>query len=505
MTGDCRKVLRDLPANSVDAIVCDPPYGLATHTTEDIEAALTSWLSRKRHKTKKKGFMGKQWDGFVPGPETWRACRRVLKPGGYVLAFAGTRTMDLMAIAIRLAGFELRDTMQHLHGDCPWVLGWVQSQGFPKNMDIGKAIDKKLKKKRKVVGQRRGQGNIPNDRGKWGLKPNTPVDVTLPASQEPLDWHGYGTNLKPSIEPILLARKPLDGTVAENVLKWGTGGLNIDGCRVGTDTVTINTWDDGSKPFGHGAGHPYTGRQTTGRWPSNVLLQHSPGCRCVGTKQTTTETKHKDAGVNIASSGTVELWECVDGCPVKMLDEQAGVRTSGTLSPSNNVKATTGCAGGSQPNRVKHTFTANTGAVSRFFYCSKASRRERELGLHDFPGRNVNDGRDTSIDNPYQRGDTVRHNTHTTVKPVDLMRYLVRLVTPPDGVVLDPFTGSGTTGVACMLEGFDFLGVEREEEYAEIAKARIRFARRHPRAFRVKTHKAKVTVPTKPKRTLWDR
>lgn len=664
MTGDCRDVLRDLPANSIDAIVCDPPYGLAAHTTEDIEAALTAWLSRKRHKTKKKGFMGKEWDGFVPGPETWRACRRVLKPGGYVLAFAGTRTMDLMAIAIRLAGFELRDTISYLFGS-----------GFPKGHDISKAIDRKLKKKRKVIGQRRGQGNIPNDRGKWGLKPNTPVDVTLPASQKAFDWQGFNVALKPAHEPIILARKPLDGTVAENVLKWGTGGLNIDGCRVGTDTVTINTWDDGSKPFGGGAGHPYTGRQTTGRWPSNVVLQHSDGCRCAGTKKIDggrTDTRPEgDAGrgdktqwrfrptaqtrrgyADPDGTETTEQWECVDGCPVKMLDEQSGYSHSGSGSggiwaPSTGKPAGPqhGDAGTAsrffeqfthnddlilhttmevinkwnqeiastvakysnqiekhvdsvlnavvtsvvpgvnlssdlkehsihvtQPElkiisaiaiatilslengywpecgREKHSqnkclvkfvdLCAQTGtmkiminhlklngsavpvtlkitsqnmvhgdqALARFKYCAKASRRERELGLHDFPSKNVNDGRGTSIDNPYQRGDTVRHNTHTTVKPVDLMRYLVRLVTPPNGMVLDPFTGSGTTGIACMLEGFDFFGVEREEEYAEIARHRIRFARRHPKAFRVKTKQTKQhDEPKKPEKTLWDR
>ena len=233
--GDVIEVLRDYPDESFTACFCDPPYGLK--------------------------FMGKEWDHGVPASPYWAEILRVLKPGAVLMAFSGTRTWHRLDVAIEDAGFELFDTMMWLHG-----------QGMPKSLAIDKAIDKEAGAERKVIGQRKGQGSIPNDRGKWGLKPNTPVDITLPATDAAKTWDGYGINLKPSFEPILLAHKPRNTTFAQTAIEHGSSALNIAGCRIpSAESYTINTWDDGAKPFGDGAGHPFTSRQQSGRWPANVI------------------------------------------------------------------------------------------------------------------------------------------------------------------------------------------------------------------------------------------
>lgn len=374
-------------------------------------------------------FMGKQWDQCVPGADYWRACLRVAKPGAYLLAFGGTRTAHRLACAIEDAGWELRDCV------C-----WLYGSGFPKSHDVSKAIDRELGAVREVVGTRYtatgqlGEGNnflTANSRSPY-------VDVTAPATQAAQPWEGFGTALKPAVELIYLARKPFKGTVAQCVLEHGCGGLNIDGCRI----------EGQAKPFGNGTkrtsgimgeSEPRGPWEPTalGRWPANLAL---------------------------------------DERAAEMLDAQTGELTSGALSPANSCKATTGWAGGSQANRVKSSFQPSSGGASRFFYTGKASRSEREAGLERFTPAIVNDGRDTPIDNPYQRGDTLRKCTHPTVKPISLMRWLVRLVTPPGGTVLDPFAGSGSTGVASVLEGARFIGVELSPEYAELATARIAHA-----------------------------
>jgi hypothetical protein len=224
-----------------------------------------------------------------------------------------------------------------------------------------------------------------------------------------------------------------------------------------------------------------------------------------------THTLGRKCGYSENGNETIEAWACVPWCPVRMLDEQTGTLKSGSLSPTNNVKATTGWSGGSQANRVKSTFEANTGSGSRFFYTAKPSRREREVGLHGCESKNVNDGRKTSIDNPYQRGDSIRLNIHPTIKPVALMQYLVRLVSPPGRAnVLDPFCGSGSTGIACMLEGKNFFGIEKEAEYVEIARKRIQHAKNNPEDFSRKKAKPKTKRvkkskrPTTPQRSLWN-
>ena len=297
--GDCLEVLRSMPDCSVDSIVTDPPYGLS--------------------------FMGKKWDYDVPSVDVWVECLRVLKPGGHLLAFAGTRTQHRMAVRIEDAGFEIRD-----------MIAWVYGSGFPKSLDVSKAIDKAAGAEREVVGRKAVTRVMDGSDLVGGNVRAGFVSVTAPSTDAAKEWQGWGTALKPALEPITVARKPLIGTVAENVLQHGTGAINVDG-----------------------------GRVEGGRWPANFIHDGSE--------------------------------EAID-----LLKDSA-----------------------------------------RFFYCAKASKADRG------------------------------ENHHPTVKPTDLMRYLCRLVTPPNGIVLDPFNGSGSTGCAAVLEGFQYIGIEREAEYIAISEKRI--------------------------------
>lgn len=382
--GDCRDVMRSLPADSVDAIVSDPPYGLA--------------------------FMGKEWDHGVPGVEFWTEALRVAKPGAHLVAFGGTRTFHRLAVAIEDAGWEVRD-----------CLSWLYGSGFPKSLDIGKAIDKAAGVEREVVGVKRGTAADPSTGRKdmpgkaTGVKQiGIDVPVTRPATDAAKQWDGWGTALKPAWEPIVLARKPLVGTVAANVTQYGTGGLNVDGCRIGfaseadeRESKNKNRHGDfDSKPSNHGIYSPdnRTGAEKgnydpPGRWPANV---------------------------------------CLDEDAAAMFPE------------------------------------------SRFFYTAKASRREREAGLDEleqkqrvFNGQSQSssDYRSGSVEDKFTTSPSRNH--HPTVKPIALMRWLCRLVTPPGGLVLDPFNGSGSTGCAAVLEGFRYLGAELDAEYVEISRKRI--------------------------------
>ena len=396
---DCLEALKNLPDNSVDSVVTDPPYGLS--------------------------FMGKKWDYDVPSEEIWAECLRVLKPGGHLLAFAGTRTQHRMAVRIEDAGFEIRD-----------MIAWVYGSGFPKSLDVSKAIDKAAGAEREVTGPNqwaeRGGLVQANTYG----SPSRP-DATAPATDAARQWQGWGTALKPALEPITVARKPLIGTVAENVLAHGTGAINVDGCRVGADGGTAK----GSKPQGDGKGIYGAGlhgaceitKLDTGRWPANLIHD--------------------------GSDDVVGLFPQAKG--------QQGAVTG--AEPSSKTANAFGEFAGRAPSEPR----GDSGSAARFFYCAKASKRDRDDGLEGFAPAKTNDGRKVDADNAYQRGATERANIHPTVKPTDLMRYLVRLVTPPNGTVLDPFMGSGSTGKAAMLEGFNFIGIEREAEYIEIAKARI--------------------------------
>lgn len=385
LQGDCREVMTTLPDASVDSIVTDPPYEL--------------------------GFMGKGWDrtGVANDAETWRQALRVLKPGGHLLAFSGTRTYHRMVCAIEDAGFEVRDQ-----------IGWLYGSGFPKSLDVSKAIDKAAGAEREVVGSGRWAGRESGaDLGRMNddaWQGGAARVETAPATDAARQWAGWGTALKPAWEPVCVARKPLAGTVAANVLQHGTGALNIDGCRVsfanGETTGSAASAGLGAgyeahnkegRKYGNGLGGIVAQPHELGRWPANVIHDGSD--------------------------------EVLAAFPA-----EAGSFTGKPTKPSNGLfgKRSVG------PNG-----DASRGSAARFFYTAKASGDDRNEGL----GR--------------------ARNTHPTVKPTDLMRYLCRLVTPPGGVVLDPFMGSGSTLKAAELEGFDAIGIELQAEYIEIAKRRV--------------------------------
>jgi len=411
--GDCIEVLRGLPDNSVDSIVTDPPYEL--------------------------GFMGKAWDasGIANNVEMWREALRVLKPGGHLLAFSGSRTYHRMTCAIEDAGFEVRDQIM-----------WVYGSGFPKSLDVSKAIDKAAGAVREVIGKGNGGMVRVNKRNaELGYRESNyeaahTNDITAPATDAARQWQGWGTALKPAHEPICVARKPLVGTVAANVLAHGTGALNIDGCRVGTDTVKTVGPADGGRKFArkyddNGENLPnVTLSEHTGRWPANIIHDGSD--------------------------------EVVAGFP-----SQAGA-SAPVLGhePSSMTKSVFG-----QINRqARNAFHGDTGSAARFFYCAKASRADRNAGLTGFEKkRSVDDDwiSESRKNTPSGGLPSAQANHHPTVKPTDLMAYLCRLVTPPNGTVLDPFMGSGSTGKASMREGFRFIGIDITPEYHAIARARI--------------------------------
>lgn len=373
--GSCLDVMKELDADSVDSIVTDPPYEL--------------------------GFMGKSWDssGIAFNVEVWRECLRVLKPGGHLLAFSGSRTYHRMAVAIEDAGFEIRDQIM-----------WIYGSGFPKSMDIGKAIDKASGFVGEVLGTELVDIGMQGGSMHAGRNTNVVQREVRNLSDQAQQWTGWGTALKPAHEPIVLARKPLIGTVAQNVLEFGTGGINIDGSRIGTEILKS---DQGSA-------------ESNGKYGNRVW----------------------------------DVPERIDRFPANiMFDEQAA-----------------------------QLLDKQTDSASRFFYCAKASKKDRNEGLENFVAKEIGakgnglartcascgastlqgcECEDRTYVNP------TRANHHPTVKPTEVMAYLIRLVTQPGGIVLDPFMGSGSTGKAAVRERFSFIGIELNQEYLDIAQARI--------------------------------
>ena len=406
--GDCLNQMRILDKASIDSIVTDPPYGLS--------------------------FMGKGWDHGVPGAEFWAEALRVAKPGAHLLAFGGTRTYHRLACAIEDAGWEIRDCVM-----------WVYGSGFPKSHDVSKAIDKAAGAEReRIRGVRSAVVGATYAGDEWSREFKDSVLSSDPITEAARQWSGWGTALKPSWEPIIVARKPLVGTVAENVLAHGTGGINVDGCRVGTDGATKRSHQE---PYGECGRGDQGGTQNwrtghaieslpLGRWPANLIHDGSD--------------------------------EVVGLFPV------TGAAKTGMRQP--NGKHGTASFGdyAGMPGRVSG-HDDNGGSAARFFYCAKASKADRDEGCEGLAEKEAgikNDsGRGFSESDPMAK--IMRRNHHPTVKPTALMRYLCRLVTPPGGTVLDPFCGSGSTGKAALLEGFSFIGIEREAEYVEIAKARV--------------------------------
>jgi site-specific DNA-methyltransferase (adenine-specific) len=389
--GDCIEQMRKLPDNSVDSIVTDPPYEL--------------------------GFMGKSWDstGIAYSVKMWDECLRVLKHGGHLLAFSGSRTYHRMAVAIEDAGFEIRDQIM-----------WVYGSGFPKSHNISKAIDKMAGAEREVIGQkmhaRKGVA-IAEERttvGAGAYGESRLGDITISATDEAKQWDGWGTALKPAHEPIVLARKPFPKgyTVVQNVLEFGVGGINIDGSRI----PHLDEADRASAT-------------PQGRVTSNTMAGAVPDVDDIGRKE---------------------------------LDRPD---TSKGRYPSNFI------------HDGSNEATELLGDSARFFYCPKTSKKDRNEGLDNFEerqsvggGGGIGDYLDdvNSASGKFGSEKAPSKNNHPTVKPTELMRYLVRMVTPPNGTVLDPFTGSGSTGKASVLEGFNFIGCELDPDYIAIAEARIK-------------------------------
>ena len=402
LNGDCIEQMQKLKdeGKQIDSVVTDPPY----HLTSIVErygkegsAPAKDYGQSGAFARTSKGFMGKEWDGgdIAFRSDTWKLAYDLLKPGGHLLAFSASRNYHRMAVAIEDAGFEIRDQIM-----------WIYGSGFPKSLNIGKAIDKRQGNEREVVGTRvsafgDADGSETDDgRNLWGKESTKEVELTKGNSE----YEGWGTALKPAHEPIVMARKPLEGTNIDNVLKYGTGGINIDGCRIESDSDAKSRVRKAGSEFGQNSGwNDHKNVDTIydpsqGRYPANVM-----------------------------HGGLQEEW-------------------------------------------------------ARYFYCPKTSSAERNRGLDDFDTKKMGmSGGAQSKGDGYDKGQGIglnrvieRKNTHPTVKPQELMKYLCRLVTPKGGIVLDPFMGSGSTGMAAKDEGFDFIGIEKEEEYFEIASARIK-------------------------------
>lgn len=412
--GDCTAHMRALETASIDAIVTDPPYEL--------------------------GFMGKRWDasGIAYNVDMWRECLRVLKPGGHLLAFGGTRTYHRMACAIEDAGFEIRD-----------CIAWMYGTGFPKSLDISKAIDKEAGVTRAVAGPKPWKTHdIRNGHGrKYGSglyageqTGHIQLMETVPATPAAIQWQGWGTGLKPAMEPIVVARKPLsEPTVAQNVLKWGTGGMNIDACRVKGDMASAHYGGRqlvDSKIFRRLGGNGYqTQPHSGGRWPANFVLDEEAAAMLdgmSGQRRGGIARRQRSGGRNFASDR-----------PKPPLPD-LGYSDSGGAS--------------------RFYYIAKASSSERWFYCRDCRdafpRKEREAHWHG----HVNEKGEKAWGHLLE---------HPTVKPLSLMRWLCRLVTPPGGVILDPFAGSGTTLLAAVQEGFSVVGVEKEPEYCAIIRRRM--------------------------------
>jgi DNA modification methylase len=409
MFGSCLDRLKDLGDESVDSVVCDPPYEL--------------------------GFMGKSWDstGIAYNVDVWRECLRVLKPGGHILAFGGSRTWHRLAVAVEDAGFELRDS-----------IAWLYGSGFPKSLDVSKAIDKAAGAERESLHDPNANRRNKVARKFWSSSDPENSAVTAPATDDAKKWQGWGTALKPAFEPVVVGRKPLVGTVAANVLTYGVGGLNIDGTRIGTigGTHKINPVKDSKteNAYGIGLNGGTVSQLGAGRWPANVMLD-----------EYTAALLDQQSGVSKSQSGTLTITKSDGGWN----RQDKGMFDAGRSSTFEGY--------------------GDSGGASRFFYVAKASKRDRNEGLDELPeveAKSTHSGGEDTRGRPIP----VNRNIHPTVKPTDLMRQLVRLVTPLGGVVLDPFTGSGSTGKAAILEGFQFIGVELTEEYLPIIQGRIDWA-----------------------------
>jgi site-specific DNA-methyltransferase (adenine-specific) len=417
--GDCLEVLKTISDNSIDSVITDPPYHLTTNTSSS------------------KGFMGKEWDGgdIAFRTDVWSECLRVLKPGGHLLAFSHSRTYHRMGVAIEDAGFEIRDQIL-----------WIYGSGFPKSHNIGKAIDKIEGNDREVVGHNPNHRNTESDVIPLGFQGGRRDGTITKGNSE---WEGWGTALKPAHEPIVMARKPLtEKSIAENVLKYGTGGINIDGSRItireGDKTSaghrTCNIFE--TEKISGGNGSPDYETHEGGRFPANIIFDEEAG---------------------------------------QLLDEQSGPTSQGHWSKTKttgfgefgNGKSEYKGVGPKDKNEDK-------GGASRFFYCPKTSKKDRNEGCNELEEKGYIINQAHNSKTLEERYALTSKNNHPTVKPTDLMRYLINLITPPNGTTLDPFMGSGSTGKAAIRCGVNFIGIEKEQEYMDIASARIQHEQNKP-------------------------
>jgi len=426
---NCKEGMKLLPDNSISSIVTDPPYGLSKEP--NIVEVLTNWLNNEEYIHNSKGFMNKDWDSFVPNPSIWKEAYRVLKPGGYLLCFAGTRTYDLMCISLRLAGFEIRDQID-----------WIFSQGFPKSMDISKQIDKKFSAEREIIGEgkyfnRQPNGlvscNVTGFSSEIGKRHGSNGYITEPSTDEAKQWSGYGTNLKPAHEPIIVSRKPLsEKTIVDNVLKWNTGGINIDDCRIeyikNDDPRIGKNYQHNAKAGleignnkDNSSGEKQQLHNNQGRFPANIIMDEDAG-------------KILDLQSGITKSGKVK----------ENKDAYEGKSNTGFLRGKSTLQNQHGDTGGGSRFFKQCNYDDSDYEVINFMYCAKASKKERGEG-----------------------------NNHPTVKPLSLIKYLITLVTPPNGICLDPFEGSGTHAVSCEELGFDYIGFEMNKDYCDIAEKRL--------------------------------
>jgi len=397
--GDCIEKMKEISSNSIDCIVTDPPYEI--------------------------GFMDVSFDktGIAHNVEMWKECLRILKPGGYLLSFGATRTYHRMACAIEDAGFEMRDCLM-----------WIYGSGFPKSHNVGLGIDKHFGHSNRGRAIPSASTYQASDKEEKNKLTGNKVEEYTGKTELGKKYSGYGTALKPAYEPIIMARKPFKGTVADNVLEYGTGGINIDGCRVGNEEITT-TGPEGSNKYagfiGKEQGQSTFKSTHIGRWPANILHD--------------------------GSEEVVSLFP-------------------NTKSSNGSFKATD-----YEEKETSTPFTrgdfegyGDSGSAARFFYSAKTSKKDRNEGCESLEEKQYSsDGREILNETAYQRNNSIANNNHPTVKPTDLMRYLVRLVCPEGGTVLDPFNGSGSTGKAALLEGFNYIGIDMDESYIEISKARL--------------------------------
>jgi DNA modification methylase len=567
--GDCLVYLRLIPDYTFHSVVCDPPYGLGTRepTGDDIIRYLTGEALDTGG-----DFMGTEWE--IPSIHVWKECFRVLRPGGYILAFAGTRTWDIMSVGLRAAGFENRDTVASLFGPTSTLM-WLHGQGFPKSLNIAKKIDDHFGAVRERVGRKdelgiiHSMGNAAATRGTaWQTKAlqNPDADynfLTKSTTEEAKKWDGWGTALKPAWEPVLCFRKPMtEETIAANIARYETGGMNIDASRVKhaspEDFAKHKAMVDAIKSRGGSMANSWKNSSDLsgandvkegGRWPANAVMTHADGCKKVGTQKVDAPVINRfndgmkpfggGAGHEYTSVQTgdaegkeeVAVYECVEGCPVLALDAQSGVLKSVLLAPQHDGGGLErrGPGGFRQGTTgVQKEYGGDSGGASRFFaqfepeapfyYSAKASRAERNavllrnqpkvktkdrkkvvfyrlkegveneeivLLLQEILGEDY-DPETTSIEGTilertlpasllenFEIDNEMGGNDHPTVKPLALMKFLVRLVTPKGGIVLDPYCGSGTTCLAATEEGMMYTGIEKDEHFHEIAHKRV--------------------------------